>query len=89
MIGDRMRQTTRRRSSVESRSGINPRRGRSALVAVASGEDVVNLEQEREERDTQEFKGLEGHVIESAGVGEMEDDGWVLDDPSWVADKEL
>ena len=61
----------------------------SALVAVASGEDVVNLEQEREERDTQEFKGLEGHVIESAGVGEMEDDGWAGDDPSWVADKEL
>ena len=61
----------------------------SALVAVASGEDAVNLEQEREERDTQEFKGLEGHVIKSAGVGEMEDDGWAGDDPSWVADKEL
>lgn len=61
----------------------------TALIAaaVASGEGVEYPEHEREEHDTRELEAVEGHVTESVGVGDMEDDGWAGDDPSWTADK--
>jgi hypothetical protein len=59
----------------------------TALTAVASGEGVEYPEHEREEHDTRELEAVEGHVTESVGVGDMEDDGWAGDDPSWTADK--